>query len=210
MAAMLTNVPALRHRLTRLTLVALVLLLAAACAGPATNQPGAPAASVQDQLAQLAASAEPSLAPTQLVGPGSTAVRPAATRTKRPSTGADASPRPTQHPAATPAVQPASRDRATRTPSDGLPTVAQSQLPSEARRTIALIEQGGPFPYDKDGATFGNREGLLPRRPSGYYKEYTVITPGSRDRGARRIVAGRSGEFYYTDDHYDSFKRVIP
>ncbi len=100
--------------------------------------------------------------------------------------------------------------RPTRTPSDGLATVRQSDLPPEARRTLALIQKGGPFPYEKDGATFGNREGLLPRRPSGYYKEYTVVTPGSRDRGARRIVAGSGGELYYTDDHYDSFRRVIP
>ena len=71
-----------------------------------------------------------------------------------------------------------------------------------------MIEQGGPFPYDRDGIVFGNREGLLPPRPDGYYHEYTVITPGSADRGARRIIAGQPGEYYYTDDHYDSFKQV--
>jgi ribonuclease T1 len=98
---------------------------------------------------------------------------------------------------------------ATRTPDDGLPAVAFDRLPKEAHDTIRLIRQDGPFPYEKDGSTFGNREGLLPKRPNGYYKEYTVITPGSRDRGARRIVAGRGGELYYTDDHYDSFKRVV-
>ena len=92
---------------------------------------------------------------------------------------------------------------------DGLPTVAFGQLPPEARETIRLIDHGGPFPYDKDGTTFGNRERLLPPRPSGYYREYTVITPGSPDRGARRIVAGEGGELYYTGDHYESFKRVI-
>lgn len=99
--------------------------------------------------------------------------------------------------------------RATATPDDGLLTISFDKLPREAQQTIRLIRQGGPFPYDKDGSTFGNREGLLPKRPNGYYKEYTVITPGSRDRGARRIVAGREGELYYTDDHYDSFKRVV-
>lgn len=108
---------------------------------------------------------------------------------------------------ATPTARPARP--ATATPDDGLPTIALSRLPREARETIRLIQQGGPFPYDKDGATFQNREGLLPKRPSGYYREYTVITPGSYDRGARRIVAGRGGELYYTADHYDSFKRVI-
>jgi ribonuclease T1 len=82
-------------------------------------------------------------------------------------------------------------------------------LPPEARATIALIRSGGPFPYQKDGAVFGNREGNLPRRARGYYREYTVRTPGARDRGARRIVAGRGGELYYSDDHYRRFKRVI-
>ncbi|MGQ0511314.1 MAG: ribonuclease domain-containing protein [Betaproteobacteria bacterium] len=90
--------------------------------------------------------------------------------------------------------------------------VRVAALPPEARATLALIRKGGPFPYQKDGSTFGNREGLLPRRPRGYYREFTVKTPGSRDRGARRIVAGggRSpGEFYYTDDHYRSFRRIL-
>lgn len=82
-------------------------------------------------------------------------------------------------------------------------------LPPEARQTLALIKAGGPFPYAKDGSVFGNREGLLPKRNRGYYKEYTVKTPGARDRGARRIVAGIPGEYYYTDDHYKTFKRII-
>jgi ribonuclease T1 len=73
-----------------------------------------------------------------------------------------------------------------------------------------LIAAGGPFPYRQDGIVFQNREGLLPRRPAGYYHEYTVDTPGSPDRGPRRIIAGSQGERYYTDDHYASFKRVIP
>jgi ribonuclease T1 len=87
--------------------------------------------------------------------------------------------------------------------------IEASALPPEARETIVLIRRGGPFPFQKDGAVFGNREALLPRRERGYYREYTVRTPGSRDRGARRIVAGRSGELYYTDDHYRSFKRIL-
>jgi ribonuclease T1 len=84
-----------------------------------------------------------------------------------------------------------------------------SDLPAQARETLALIRAGGPFPYARDGAVFGNREGQLPKRRRGYYHEYTVKTPGTRDRGARRIVAGERGELYYTDDHYRSFKRVI-
>jgi ribonuclease T1 len=83
-----------------------------------------------------------------------------------------------------------------------------AQLPPEARQTLSLIRNGGPFPYAKDGSVFGNREGLLPRQNRGYYREYTVVTPGSRDRGARRIVAGRAGEYWYTADHYRSFRRI--
>jgi ribonuclease T1 len=86
--------------------------------------------------------------------------------------------------------------------------VGLADLPPEARATVALIRSGAPFPYRKDGVTFGNRERLLPA-PRGYYREYTVPTPGARDRGARRIVAGSSGELYYTDDHYRSFRRIL-
>jgi ribonuclease T1 len=84
-----------------------------------------------------------------------------------------------------------------------------NDLPSEARKTLQLIENGGPFPYPKDGSVFSNYERLLPDKPAGYYHEYTVITPGSADRGARRIVAGSNGEYYYTDDHYYTFKLVV-
>jgi ribonuclease T1 len=90
----------------------------------------------------------------------------------------------------------------------GTEEIARSALPPEARATLASIERGGPFPYRKDGSTFGNREGLLPAQARGYYREYTVRTPGARDRGARRIIAGAGGERYYTDDHYRSFKRI--
>ena len=86
--------------------------------------------------------------------------------------------------------------------------IAVAQLPPEARQTLVIIRAGGPFPYDRDGATFGNRERQLPKRTPGYYREYTVKTPGARDRGARRIVAGKGGELYYTDDHYRSFRRI--
>ena len=89
-------------------------------------------------------------------------------------------------------------------------------LPAEARATLALIKAGGSFAYARDGSVFGNRENLLPARSRGYYREYTVKTPGARDRGARRIVAGSgaagdtrtSGEYYFSDDHYNSFRRI--
>jgi len=86
--------------------------------------------------------------------------------------------------------------------------IALADLPPEARHTLALIRAGGPFPYAQDGGTFGNRERLLPRHERGYYREYTVSTPGARDRAARRIVAGGGGEFYFSADHYRTFKRI--
>ncbi|MEX0958685.1 MAG: ribonuclease domain-containing protein [Burkholderiales bacterium] len=90
----------------------------------------------------------------------------------------------------------------------GFPEIAVSELPAEAEDTLASIRKGGPFPYSRDGTTFFNREGRLPAAERGYYREYTVPTPGERTRGARRIVAGRGGELYYTDDHYRSFRRI--
>lgn len=93
--------------------------------------------------------------------------------------------------------------------------IAVQNLPEEARQSIALIRSNGPFPYRRDGAVFANREGRLPKQERGYYREYTVPTPGeqgrarsARDRGARRIVAGKNGELYYTQDHYRSFMRI--
>lgn len=86
--------------------------------------------------------------------------------------------------------------------------VAASDLPVEARQTIELIRKGGPFPYERDGVVFGNFEKQLPVEPRGYYREYTVRTPGAESRGARRIIAGRGGELYYTGDHYRSFRRI--
>ncbi|MBB5430934.1 ribonuclease domain-containing protein [Nocardiopsis composta] len=88
-------------------------------------------------------------------------------------------------------------------------SICHTDLPSQAHDTLDLIEAGGPFPYPQDGSTFHNREGLLPPQDTGYYKEYTVETPGSPDRGARRIVTGDSHqEDYYTADHYASFDLV--
>jgi ribonuclease T1 len=86
--------------------------------------------------------------------------------------------------------------------------VTLAELPAEARATLDLIHKGGPFPYAKDGSVFANREGILPRQKHGYYHEYTVRTPKVRTRGARRIVKGASGELFYSDDHYNSFKRI--
>ncbi len=96
-----------------------------------------------------------------------------------------------------------------------LPAVALASLPAEAQTTHRLILNGGPFPYPKDGIVFGNRERQLPIRVRGHYREYTVKTPGSRDRGARRIVCGgkppRQPEAcFYSDDHYASFRRIEP
>jgi ribonuclease T1 len=86
--------------------------------------------------------------------------------------------------------------------------VALSALPAQAAETVALIRRGGPYPYRQDGVVFDNAEHHLPGHPRGYYHEYTVQTPSSEDRGARRIIAGQAGEFYYTGDHYESFVRV--
>ena len=88
----------------------------------------------------------------------------------------------------------------------GLPEVRESALPAEGRKILNLIRAGGPYRYSQDDQTFGNFERILPRRDRGYYREYTVPTPGEPDRGARRIVAGAGGDKYYTDDHYESCK----
>lgn len=128
------------------------------------------------------AAGDPTAAPSVAAGPSST----------------DASPSPS--PAGSTAPQPGAIE-----PGSGLPIVALADLPAEAADTVRLIDRGGPFPYGQDDVTFQNREGLLPDRPGGYYREYTVPTPGSSDRGARRIVAGQDGEMYWTADHYDSF-----
>ena len=99
-----------------------------------------------------------------------------------------------------------------RTSPDALPEVALSDLPKEARELRALIAKGGPFRYDRDGVVFGNREHSLPLMPRGYYHEYTVRTPGARDRGARRMVCGgpktTPDVCYYSGDHYQTFRRI--
>ncbi|WP_353950589.1 ribonuclease domain-containing protein [Knoellia sp. S7-12] len=94
------------------------------------------------------------------------------------------------------------------TPDSGLDTIAESKLPKEARAVLVLIRAGGPYKYDQDDKTFQNREGILPSQERDYYREYTVETPGSDDRGARRIIGGRDGDRYWTTDHYDSFRQI--
>ena len=119
-------------------------------------------------------------------------------------------PTPTPAPPTPPTAEASEREPdASHTPSSGLPTIAESDLPPEAWDTMQLIYDGGPFPYRQDDETFFNREGILPDRERGYYREYTVETPGWHDRGARRIVAGADGDLYYTEDHYDSFEQIM-
>lgn len=114
---------------------------------------------------------------------------------------------PTSDPTTEPTTEPGT-DPST-DPASGLPLVRLADLPPEAARTVELIDRGGPFPEDEDDGVFGNREDLLPDQPFGYYREYTVPTPGADTRGARRIVAGDGGELYWTADHYQSFSRIV-
>ncbi|MGB8960610.1 MAG: ribonuclease domain-containing protein [Pseudonocardiaceae bacterium] len=109
-----------------------------------------------------------------------------------------------------PGVDPPSGHRAVVASSTGLQVQALSQLPPQAGQVWQLIQHGGPFRYRQDGAVFGNREGNLPPRRSGFYHEYTVPTPGEPDRGSRRLITGGAAELYYTGDHYVSFVVVDP
>lgn len=124
------------------------------------------------------------------------------------STGVTPTPTPAQ------TSSPAQRPQQTSAPQDrvdehGLVWVDASSLPDPAGEILVAIDNGGPFEYaPKDGSTFGNYEGVLPQQRRGYYREYTVETPGLDHRGARRIVTGAGGEFYWTDDHYSSFERI--
>ena len=107
----------------------------------------------------------------------------------------------------------AARESASAVPT--VPAVGIGQLPAQAQETYQHILAGGPFPYPKDGIVFGNREKQLPRQPRGFYREYTVKTPGARNRGARRIVCGgepptKPEVCFYTDDHYASYRRISP
>lgn len=170
------------------TIAAIVMAVALALAGcgrGATDAASIPA-SVFPTSSQVAASATPTIEPSPSVDPTSMA----------PST-------PAPSPSKTgPTLAPS-------LPSSNLPTITIAQLPAEGRKTLVLIASNGPFPYRKDGVVFTNRERRLPKHDYGWYQEYTVITPGSPDRGARRIISGRNGERYYTSDHYASFQEVI-
>ncbi|MGW6915689.1 ribonuclease domain-containing protein [Kitasatospora sp. NPDC054939] len=129
-----------------------------------------------------------------------------------PEAGPSPASSPTPASAAASASRPASAPASAATgwtPSDpGLADVCRTRLPAQADRTLVLIAQGGPYPYRADGTVFQNRENRLPRRASGYYREYTVTTPGATDRGARRIVTGGAGEQYWTADHYTTFEEI--
>ena len=108
-----------------------------------------------------------------------------------------------------PPPPPACRSLAPSGRTTDLPTIWLADLPPEAFTTLRHIAAGGPYPYRQDGAVFSNREGRLPSHPSGWYHEYTVVTPGSSDRGARRIIEGKDGSMFWTDDHYASFYEIL-
>ena len=176
-------------------MLVLLALTLAGCSSADLNR----AATVLSQVATAAVTLTPvSAAKTE------TPTSPTVTSTIR-ATVLTANPRLTAKPSATP------RPSATPLPRtiNGFRVVSAASLPREARQTLALIDSNGPFPYRQDGVVFQNREGILPTKASSYYHEYTVITPGSPDRGARRIILGNQDEYYYTDDHYSSFARVI-
>ncbi|KRF17421.1 hypothetical protein ASG90_09080 [Nocardioides sp. Soil797] len=131
--------------------------------------------------------------------------RPQETRSAAPSPSSQSS-APSSNDADSSTLPPSDGDAVD--PESGLAWIEEDALPAEARDTLDLIDGGGPYPYDRDGVTFENREGILPDRQGGYYHEYTVSTPGEDDRGARRIVTGDDDEFFWTADHYSSFERI--
>jgi ribonuclease T1 len=171
-------------RLRLLPLVAASLLLGA-CSG---------------QTAARTTTVQPTVTQTALACTGAQTV--GCTRSRPPSGSARTAAVQTQP------AQSAQPAQSGRDPASGLAWVALSGLPREARTTYRLILAGGPYPYSRDGVVYQNREGVLPRRSRGSYHEYTVRTPGSSDRGARRLVCAAVPECYYTDDHYASFRRV--
>jgi ribonuclease T1 len=157
-----------------------------------------PTAATTDAGVVAVAAVEESMAATATETALPTAIPPTATPTAMatplPTPTATTPPKPTALPTNPPRAGPR-----------GMAVITLDELPPEALETIDLIMADGPFPFDRDGITFQNREGLLPNQARGYYSEYTVITPGVRTRGARRIIAGADGELYYTDNHYASF-----
>ncbi|MFF7457314.1 ribonuclease domain-containing protein [Kitasatospora sp. NPDC008115] len=122
---------------------------------------------------------------------------------------APSAPKPSAPKPSAPATPPAATAATTWVPADpAMPDVCRTRLPGQALDTLGLIAKGGPYPYRSDGIVFENRENRLPRKASGYYHEFTVVTPGSADRGARRVVTGDSGEQYWTADHYGTFQEI--
>lgn len=180
--------------------------------------------------APTASSAQPTTQATaeQAASDNTPTVKATATAhpTRTPKDNTSAKPTTTPHPTQTPKPTGVNQARPTKTPrptatltptanappatqASDLPVITLTDLPPEAQHTISLIDQGGPFPYSRDGIVFENRERILPRKSTGYYHEYTVVTPGSSDRGARRIITGQGGEMYYTDDHYETFHEIV-
>ncbi|MFJ8624186.1 ribonuclease [Kitasatospora sp. NPDC093550] len=130
--------------------------------------------------------------PTAAATAGSSAPKPSAPKPSPPAGGATAA-------------------AGTWVPADpALADVCRTKLPSQAQDTLGLIAKGGPYPYNRDGIVFENRESRLPRKADGYYHEYTVVTPGSNDRGTRRVVTGNAGEQYWSADHYATFQEIDP
>ena len=160
-------------------------------------------AATATEAATAAPTATTSSEPTATTAPSADASTPTVsapdpTATPQPAPTATKPPKPTPSPAPPARAGPA-----------GMPVITLDELPPEALDTLDLIESDGPFPFERDGITFQNRERLLPQKSRGYYREYTVITPWENDRGARRIIAGANGELYYTDDHYESFYWIV-
>ena len=183
-----------RFALAAVVVVAAVVLVFVT-RGRGANSPAAAGASSPLTTVVVAPGARP---PTNERPAGSAGVttRPTAPRTTAPH-GSGSAPRGS------------STTRATTRPPDGTRTVKVTDLPGEARETLRLISSDGPFPYRQDGVVFENREHHLPGKAARYYHEYTVVTPGSPDRGARRIITGGDGNHFYTDDHYASFRLVV-
>ncbi|WP_327073287.1 ribonuclease [Kitasatospora purpeofusca] len=152
-------------------------------------------------------SASPSVASqsvaSRTIATGATSTGPASAST------APVAPKPSAPRSSAPATPPATAAGTGWVPTDpALADVCRTRLPDQARDTLGLIAKGGPYPYRSDGIVFENRESRLPRKTSGYYHEFTVVTPGSGDRGARRVVTGDSGEQYWTADHYATFQEI--
>jgi len=178
----------------------------AAAVTRSTAVASAPETTTAAVVAANAALTQTDVVATTVVTKTAAQTAPAVATTASPSTAVP--PTVTIEPTVTATIPP-SPTSISRAGPPGMPVIALEELPPEALETLMLIEEGGPFPFARDGITFQNRERLLPQKSRGYYREYTVITPGESDRGARRIVAGDNGERYYTDDHYASFFWII-